>query len=339
MRFGVHYLNTYISESDGPAPVLYRRLIEQIQCAEALGLDDAWVTEHHFHRFGGMIPHPPTFLAAVATQTSRIRLGVAISVVPLHHPLQNAEAYAMVDVMSNGRLEFGVGRGSTPEEFEGHGISFDDSPRRLREHTEVLLRAWSDDPVDYHGELFEFSNVEVLPKPVQRPHPPIWVGASRSDDTFRWAGEQGFHLMTLPYAYEPEVLRHWVDIYKDTLRSAGHDPVTREVLGKFHLYVAESDARAREEAERYWLDYYRISFDRNTWTMSQMPTSADFAKHIAGRGVIVGDPAHCIQDINYWRETVGLTTISATIHYGGMPHETALANLRLFADRVIPAFR
>src|SRR5947207_11011573 len=142
MRFGVHYLVTYFPELDGPVPLLYRHLFEQIQAAEALGFDDAWVTEHHFHEFGGLIPDPPVFLAALAGATSRIHLGVAISVLPLRHPLYNAEAYAMVDVLSNGRLEFGLGRGANPEEFRDFNIGYEDSPRRLREHAEVLVQSW-----------------------------------------------------------------------------------------------------------------------------------------------------------------------------------------------------
>jgi natural product biosynthesis luciferase-like monooxygenase protein len=338
MRFGVHYLTTYFPELDGSAPQLYRRVFEQIQEAETLGFDDAWVTEHHFHRFGGLIPHPPTFLASLAAATSRIRLGVAISVVPLHDPLANAEAYAMVDVISNGRLEFGVGRGSNPEEYEGYGLGYEDSPQRLREHVDVLLQAWSDDSVNHKGDLYEYEDVDVLPKPVQRPHPPIWVGASRSDDTFRWAGEKGFHLMTLPYAYEPPVLQHWVGVYQDALRANGHDPATREILGKFHFFVAESDAAARRLAEPYWLNYYQLSFERNTWTMQHSPTAEDYEKQIAHKGLIVGDPERCIEAIQYWRETVGLTTLSAMVHFGGMPQELALQNLRLFGERILPAF-
>src|SRR5947199_9650257 len=119
MRFGVHYLNTYVPELDGPVPQLYQRLFAQMREAEALGFDDAWVTEHHFHEFGGQISQPPVFLAAVAGATRRIHLGVAISVLPLHAPLQNAEAYAMLDVISHGRLEFGVGRGATPDALTG----------------------------------------------------------------------------------------------------------------------------------------------------------------------------------------------------------------------------
>jgi natural product biosynthesis luciferase-like monooxygenase protein len=337
MRFGVHYLVTYFPELDGPVPLLYRHLFEQIQAAEALGFDDAWVTEHHFHEFGGLIPDPPVFLAALAGATSRIHLGVAISVLPLRHPLYNAESYAMVDVLSNGRLELGVGRGASPEEFTESGMDYGDSARRLREHGEVLLQAWSDDPVTFHGECYDYENVPVLPKPLQRPHPPIWVAASRSDDTFRWAGETGFNLMTLPFTYEPSVLQHWIGVYQDALRQHGHDPARREILGKFHMYVAESDAAARREAEPFWLNYYRQSFQRGTWNARKYPMPEDFEAELAQRHVIVGDPARCIETIEYWRETLGLTTVSGTFHFGGMPHEQALRSIRLFGERVIPA--
>lgn len=337
MRCGVHYLVAYVPELDGSVPQLYRHLFQQIQEAEALGFHDAWVTEHHYHEFGGLIPQPPVFLAALAGATSRIHLGVAISVLPLNNPLQNAEAYAMADVLSNGRLELGVGRGATPSEFAEARVDYADSARRLREHAEVLLQAWSDEPVSFHGELYDYENVRVLPKPVQRPHPPIWVGASRSDDTFRWAGEKGFHLMTLPFSYEPAVLQHWIGVYQDALRQHGHDPARREILGKFHVYVAESDTAARREAEAYWLNYYRVSFARGTWNVPKVPTPADFEAELAHRHVIVGDPARCADTIAYWRETLGLTTFSGTFFYGGMPHERALRSLRLFAEQVMPA--
>jgi alkanesulfonate monooxygenase SsuD/methylene tetrahydromethanopterin reductase-like flavin-dependent oxidoreductase (luciferase family) len=211
MRFGAHFLPTYVPELDGTGPEFYRRMFEQFELLDALGFQDAWVTEHHFDEYGGMVPHPPTFLAAAARSTSRIHLGVAISVLPLHNPLQIAEAYAMVDVVSNGRLEFGVGRGSTTAEYEEFGISTADSAVRMREATEIIRGAWADEAVTFHGELFDYEGVRVLPKPVQRPHPPIWVGASRSDDTFRWAGQNGFHLMTLPYMYEPAEIQQALD--------------------------------------------------------------------------------------------------------------------------------
>jgi alkanesulfonate monooxygenase SsuD/methylene tetrahydromethanopterin reductase-like flavin-dependent oxidoreductase (luciferase family) len=243
----------------------------------------------------------------------------------------------MVDVLSDGRLELGVGRGSTPEEYSEGGLDYADSAARLREHAEVLLQAWSDEPVRFHGELYDYEGVQVLPKPLQRPHPPVWVGASRSDDTFRWAGEKGFHLMTLPYTYDPETLQHWIGVYRDALQQHGHDPASREILGKFHVYVAESDAAARQEAEQYWLNYYRLAYERATWNVPAVPTAEKYAAEVAQRHAIVGDPARCVEMLEYWRETLGLTTISGTFHYGGMPHELALRSLRLFAERVMPA--
>jgi natural product biosynthesis luciferase-like monooxygenase protein len=339
MRFGAHYLPTYVPELDGATPEFYARMFEQMDLLDELGYDDVWVTEHHFDVYGGTIPDPPTFLAAVARTTSRIHLGVAISVLPLRNPLQVAESYAMVDVISNGRLEFGLGRGSTPKEFEGFGIARDDTGIRMRESLEVIRQAWTQGTVNFSGEALSYEGVGVLPRPVSRPHPPIWVGASRSDDTFRWAGEQGFHLMTLPYMYEPPVLQHWIGIYREALAKAGHDPSTREILGKFHIYVSKSLSRARDEANQYLENYRQIAESRNTREGSRRPgKAADLEDQVARGNIIAGDPARCIEIIEQWRELLGLTTISGTFYFGGMPPALAIENIRLFADKVAPAF-
>jgi alkanesulfonate monooxygenase SsuD/methylene tetrahydromethanopterin reductase-like flavin-dependent oxidoreductase (luciferase family) len=202
MKFGAHYLPTYVPDLDGPVAEFYRRMFAQIEEMDRLGFDHAWVTEHHFGEYGGTVPHPPTFLSAVARATRRIRLGVAINALPLHNPLEVAESYAMVDVISNGRLEFGVGKGSEPSEYKRSGVRQEEATARMKEGTEILLQAWSDEPVSFRGEFFQYENVRVLPKPVQRPHPPVWVGCARTEDSFRWAGENGFNLMTLPYLYK-----------------------------------------------------------------------------------------------------------------------------------------
>ena len=112
MQFGAHYLPTYIPALDGPEPEFYRRMFEQMEVLDQVGFHQVWVTEHHFHEYGGTIPDPATFLSVVASRTTRIRLGIAIVVLPLHNPLEVAESYAMVDVISGGRLNFGIGRGT-----------------------------------------------------------------------------------------------------------------------------------------------------------------------------------------------------------------------------------
>jgi alkanesulfonate monooxygenase SsuD/methylene tetrahydromethanopterin reductase-like flavin-dependent oxidoreductase (luciferase family) len=249
----------------------------------------------------------------------------------------------MVDVISNGRLELGIGRGSTPREYTGFGLTQDDSAPRMREACEIIQQAWAGDTVEYHGKIFDYAPIRVLPPTVQRPHPPIWVGASRSDDTFRWAGEKGFHLMTLPYMYEPEVLKHWIGVYKEALVEHGHDPATREILGKFHVYVGDSDHKAREEAQPFLQNYEGVTRLSNS-VPGRAPNGAmrdrhDIENEIRTGNVIAGDVERVKEIICRWRDALGLTTISGTVFFGGLPQDLTLKNIRLYAEKVMPEFR
>jgi natural product biosynthesis luciferase-like monooxygenase protein len=292
MKVGAHYLPTYIPDLDGPVAEFYRRLFGQMEEMDRLGFDQIWVTEHHFSVYGGTIPHPPTFMSAIARTTQRVRLGVAVNVLPLHNPMEVAESYAMVDVISNGRLDFGVGKGSESHEYKKAGVRQEESSGRMYEGTEVLRQAWSDKAVNFKGEFFHYENVPVLPKPVQRPHPPIWVGCARSEDTFRWAGKNGFNLMTLPYLYrEPHVLPGLIRAYRQGLADAGHGFTQTEVLGKFHVYVSSSLDQAIREAEPYLTNYYDIHRgadpERN---MGGLLAVRDIKMQLAQGFVIAGDP-------------------------------------------------
>ena len=339
MRFGAHYLPTYVPHLDGPVTEFYRRMFEQMEELDRLGFDYLWVTEHHFNVYGGTISHPPTFLSAIARTTRRIRLGVAISVLPLHNPLEVAESYAMVDVISNGRLEFGIGKGSEAIEYKRAGVFQKEATLRMKEATEIIRQAWSDEPVNFRGEFFQYQNVRVLPKPVQRPHPRIWVGAARSEDSFRWAGQNGFDLMTLPYLYPTmDVLRGFVKVYREALSEAGHEPERREIIGKFHVYVADSFDQAVREAAPYLNHYLDIHAAADPNRKQGLLVHHDAATQFAQGLVIAGDPKRCIDAIHRWREEAGLTTLSGTLYFGGMPQELALKNIRLFAERVMPAF-
>jgi alkanesulfonate monooxygenase SsuD/methylene tetrahydromethanopterin reductase-like flavin-dependent oxidoreductase (luciferase family) len=341
MKFGSHYLLTYVPDLDGPISELYQRIFSQMEEMDQLGYDHIWVTEHHFAMYGGTLPHPPTFMSAIARTTKRIRLGVAINVLPLHNPLEVAESYAMVDVISNGRLDFGVGKGSEAHEYRKFGMRQEESTGRMVEGTEVLRQAWSDKPVNFKGEFFKYDNVPVLPKPVQRPHPPIWVGCARSEESFRWAGNNGFHLMTLPYLYrEPHVLPGLVKTYRQALAQAGHDFTGAEVLGKFHIYVSSSLDKAIEEASPYLGNYLDVHHAADTDRKEEgLLVQRDVKTQMSRGFVIAGEPQRCVDTIQRWREEVGLTTISGTLHFGGMPQEMALKNIRLFAERVMPEFK
>ena len=334
MRFGAHYLPTYVPELDGSVANFYQLMFEQVEQLEGLGFSDVWITEHHFANYGGIVPNPPTFLSAIARTTKRLRLGVAISVLPFHSPLDVAESYGMVDVISNGRLEFGVGKGNEPHEFRKMHTSRETSGMLTREATEIIRQAWSDQPVNFRGEFFEYHDVNVLPKPVQRPHPPIWVGA-HSEDTFRWAAENGFNLMTLPYMNpSPENMRANFQMYQKALSQAGHG--RREMLGTFHVYVADSMDQAVREAGPYLGNSHATQSAADPGRTLGSPR--EFSAQLERGFIIAGDPQRCIDCIHRWREEVGLTTLSGTFHFGGMPQELALKNIRTFAERVMPAF-
>lgn len=338
MRFGAQYLPTYVPGLDGPVSEFYRRMFEQIELVDQLGYDDVWMTEHHFSEYGGTVPDPAVFLAAAAARTTRIRLGIGVVVLPLRNPIQVAETYAMLDILCNGRLDFGVARGSTPSEFTRFGLDYGESAARMMESMALVQQAWTAETVTFEGRFYQAAGVRVLPKPLQQPHPPVWVGVANSNDSFRWAGANGFHLMTLPYLYDPAELLPRIQLYRDALAGAGHDPATREVLGKFHIYVADSAAAARAEAAPYLANYYDVANAHRAGQLEGVESLRSFDTQLARGSIIAGDPAACIEAIRTWVERLGLTVISGNFHFGGMPQALALRNLRRFAQEVMPAF-
>jgi alkanesulfonate monooxygenase SsuD/methylene tetrahydromethanopterin reductase-like flavin-dependent oxidoreductase (luciferase family) len=341
MKFGSHYLPTYVPDLDGPLPEFYQKMFLQMEEMDRLGYDHIWVTEHHFAMYGGTLPHPPTFMSAIARTTRRVRLGVAINVLPLHNPIDVAESYAMVDIISNGRLDFGVGKGSESHEYKKFGVDQKEATGRMYEGVQVMLQAWSDKPVNFKGEFFSYDNVPVYPKPVQRPHPNFWVGCARSEDTFRWAGENGFHLMTLPYLYrEAHMLPNFIKTYRAGLEKAGHNPMGTDILGKFHIYVSSSLEKALAEAEPYLTGYYDVhkAADPSRKELGLM-VQRDSRTQLEEGFVLAGDPERVADTIRKWSEAIGLTTISGTFYFGGMPQDMAMKNIRLFADKVMPKFK
>jgi alkanesulfonate monooxygenase SsuD/methylene tetrahydromethanopterin reductase-like flavin-dependent oxidoreductase (luciferase family) len=176
MKFGLHY---QLPCHDGQSAVQrYRDTIEQAAHAEALGFESVWPVEQHFDTDLSILSAPLLMLAAVAERTRTLRLGIAIILLPLSHPVRMAEEIATLDVISNGRAEFGMGRGSLPEHFTGFGIPQAENRDRFIEGLDVILKAWSSERLSYHGRFFDLEDLSVVPKPVQQPHPPIRVAAN-----------------------------------------------------------------------------------------------------------------------------------------------------------------
>ena len=335
MKFDVLYLPTYVPELDGDVATFYRHMLTQIALADELGYTSVWLTEHHFSRYGGTLPNPAVFGAAIAMRTRRIRIGSAVTVLPLHNPLLVAEDFAMLDVLSGGRLDFGIGRGSVQVEFEEFGVDYSRSAAAMLEAVDIILGGWRAEVFSRNGE----KPITLLPKPVQQPHPPVWVGASRTPETFAWAGRCGFNLMVLPYMMPPADLHERLQLYRQAAVEAGHDPRQLKIMGKFHVFVADSTEAASRLAGPAYDNYQRLAGSRSHHgPQAYWRAGANWDKHRAECRVIGGTPTECCEQIEYWQRTLDLTNIGGTFHFGGLDQQATLHSLELFAREVAPKF-
>ena len=168
---------------------------------------------HHFHSFGGILSSPPVIGGAIAQRTTKIRIGTAVTLLPYHNPLRIAEDYATLDCLSRGRLDFGIGHGFIKWESLTFGIPLDELRERFKENLEIILKAWSMTKLSHNGRWYQYDNVELLPRPVQKPFPTVWMGATSTAESFEFAGRSGFHLMLIPFLHEIDELRVMVEIY------------------------------------------------------------------------------------------------------------------------------
>jgi natural product biosynthesis luciferase-like monooxygenase protein len=345
MKFGYYILNTYVPELDGASRELYARWLEQIDAAENLRFDSLWATEHHFRYFGGMLPSPQVLLAAAAQRTRRMRLGSAVSILPMHNPLRIAEDFAMVDLLSNGRLDFGAGRGMHPLEYSVLGADWQTAQIRLVEALDVVVRAWSGDEFEWQGTHYRLPRLHVYPAPAQKPHPPIYVTANRDPESFQMVGGRGHHLMTLPWIASNEVQRGRVEIYLETLRTAGHSVSTHEVFVMYPAYVGESDAEARIEVEEPWARWREFALDALGLDPSKGDAYQKVFAHLDygamvrdSRGVF-GGPETCRMILQRVIDTVAPTHIGLVFHFGGLSQPKVLRSMERFARVVRPALR
>ncbi len=341
MRFHTHLLPTYFPDTDPPFGAYLRNVIEQVTLAEELGWECQWFTEHHFLQYGGPIPNPAVMIAAAAVRTSRIRLGCAISILPLHHPIQTAEDYAMADALSGGRLEFGIGRGNTLLDYAIYGIDREESHDRLNEALDIIRKAWSQDRFSHTGKYWQVDDCSLTPRPEQSLTgglPPIWV-ASLSASSVRWAGLQGFNIMTVSHPMPPERVNAGVAAWREALREAGYDP--SQFVNKLHfrVYVHPDRERAREIAEQAIIRYENLQEARHfRGTPNITRDNYDFATMLAQGRNIYGNPDDCIRLIQTAQRHFDFDICSTTFNFGGIPFEDVRASMRLFAREVMPAF-
>ena len=192
-------------------------ILAQIELGDAIGFDTVWLGELHFGRRSSLLASPLMVLAAAAQRTKRIRLGTAVTLLPLHSPVKIAEEAATADILSGGRLELGVGRGTAPVHYIGYNVPQEESRERFEEALEVILKAWTEDRLTYNGKYFQAQDLAVVPKPLQKPYPPIRLAAN-SPDTFAIAGQLGLPIFASPLINPPAKLREFLGVHRQTLK-------------------------------------------------------------------------------------------------------------------------
>ena len=254
MKFGILYNTDYHAAVHGAPDHYYGQLLEQIEIEEELGFDSVWFGEHHYsaYSFGA----PALMATAAAGRTKRIRLGTGVSLLPIHHPIRLAEEYATLDVLSGGRLEYGVGRGFLRYALDVFGVDEDESHDRYHEAAELIQRAWTaQGPFSFQGNFWSLDDYEFFPPPLQKPHPPIYASAVLTPESYVWTARMGFHLATACFVPNRGGIRDGIALYRKTLEECGTDPATREVAGVYQMFCGESDAEAHRIAGGRVIDY------------------------------------------------------------------------------------
>jgi natural product biosynthesis luciferase-like monooxygenase protein len=338
MKFAAYAMPSFDDSFGLTQGEFLRKTLDQLVSAEALGYDSVWVNEHHFHRYGGLMPSVTTMLAAIAQRTTTVRLGTSVVVLPLHHPLEVAEQLAMVDLLSNGRIEFGVGRGFVAHDYEVMGVPYGDAQDRLKESLEVITKAWTGEPFSHHGAYFDFDDVQVWPRPEQQPHPPIWLAASNTPASFEWAAAQGYSVMTIGYNKPISATAALTRIYRDAWAAAGHSRPFA-LATHYHTVVAEDRAEARRIAEAALAEHVRLNHESRSQARVNAgapPEGIPIAQLIDEGRLIAGDPDDCVRLLRRVGAEVGTTETHCLFQFGNINFEQSQRSLELFAREVMP---
>ena len=344
MKFGLFSLFDFFQDRQDEGRY-YQDTLDLVIRSEQLGFDSVWLGEEHFYSFG-ICPSPQLFLTALARETTTLRLGTAISLLPFENPLRKAEDFAMLDILSNGRLDFGVGRGIIPKHFEGFCIPPQESQARYEEALEIIRRAWTQDRFSYQGQFWQVPELALSPKPSQKPHPPIYRG-TLSMESFETAGRLGDNAFVVPWlsAPHPEVRRR-VERYRALLKEHGHSGQQATFI--FFLFADPDRQQALAEAQACTRNYIDLisSFippEAVAQLRSGDPLRAFFElihslpDNLEERA-IVGNPSDCRRRLAELRDEFGIEQVAFYMHAGARDPARARRGLEVFAQEVMPEF-
>ncbi|MFE9707990.1 LLM class flavin-dependent oxidoreductase [Streptomyces sp. NPDC005930] len=350
MEFGINFFPT-VGPDDKNAADYFEESLNLVALAEDLGFDHVKTVEHYFFKYGGYSPDPVTFLTAAAARTSRVKLVTGAVIPAFTHPLKLAGKLAMLDNISRGRLQVGFGRAFLPDEFDAFGIDMDESRARFDEGVRACRKLWSEEDVVWDGTFHSFGPVTLLPRPYQRPHPPILVATAKTPSSCEQAGRDGHGLMMVPAINKREVVQDMIGLYRKAWAEAGHAG-EGEIHMSYHAYLSEDPAEARAKGKEYSQRSNAVMRDAvAAWgerrsevyagyeKVVENIARADFDRSLADNKVLVGTPQEVTERLRTIREWYGDITVSLQVISGNPSHEESVRSMRLFAEQVVPHFR
>lgn len=321
---------------------VFKEWFDLAQVAEELGIDTFWLGESHFRPNRAVLTCPLIAATAIAARTKRIRVGLAVQVLPLANPIRVAEEAATVDHISEGRLIFGVGRSSFIDAYEGYNVDYGESRALFFESLEIIQKAWGEGAFSHEGKYYTFHNIHVVPKPYQKPHPPIRV-AVESRDTFPLIGRLGFPIFIRHQMEIPE-LQELLKQYEQERHAAGFSG-PNDVILQVAAYVAETAEKARTEPEASTMRARRLvqaalaqTGDREA--LERLGHVSDVSYDEILRKAVYGTPEAVVERLQEYQETLGITGVSLDVNPGGqIPYGRVVNSVRLLAEKVIPKFK
>ena len=321
-----------------PFPEFYGQILDQIVSAEQLGYDNVWLTEHHFTEDA----YNPALLAtaaAIATRTSRIRIGTFIHLLPFVHPVRAAEDLVCADIFSNGRIDYGIGQGYSYHEWNAFCMNRSERGSRMREGIDLMVKLFTQDKVTFNGKYTQVKDMTLSPKPVQRPYPPIWIGA-RGPKAIKRAAEMGYHLMgTLGPDPAP--------LYIDTLKETGRNPADFKIAQLRMVYCAENEDQAWAECQHHLFhlfDFYQdILSEAKDAEGDDQPLPITRAEDIRdsplAEHLMIGTPDQVARKMEKFAQQYKCTDFIMDCQFPGLDPRKGTRSLELFAKEVMPAFR
>jgi len=356
MKFGLLY------EMETPRPWhalseynTYWEALAQIELADRLGFDYVWEVEHHFLEEYSHSPAPEVFYGAVTQRTKNIRIAHGVRLLPFNfnHPIKVAEQAAVLDILSNGRMELGTGRSTTAQELDGFNVDYDRTREEVKEALEIIVKAWTEEVLEYDGKLMKVPPRRVVPKPIQKPHPPMWM-ACVAPDSYEMAGDRGLGVLSFNFNWEQ--VRQMMEVHRKACAQRSN-PIPK-VINEAFAGVAIMHVAENKEEEAIGLDgarwflhnvaklfeplmaknkLYSYEYLRNVFAMDLDPKDASDAQLKDHHMVVVGNPDEVIAKLENFHKA-GLSQVICFKQAGRIPHANIMQSIKRIGKHILPHF-